>query len=238
MKKIITISSMLIALVMGMLIITSCGKAKDVEIANFDQPEKNEKIAVISVEGFGDIKVKLFPEYAPKGVENFITHAENGYYDELNFHRVINNFMIQGGDPKGNGTGGESIWGTPFEVESVDELRNFKGALCYANRAGQNTSQFYIVSANADELTDEYFKQIEDSQDIKFPTNIKEKYKEVGGTPFLDGNYTVFGQVIDGLDVVDAISKVETTYNQDGSEMSKPIDYVKISTIKIIPYEG
>ena len=110
MNRIIKLSSMLLALVMGMLIITSCGKVKDVEIANFNEPAKDEKIAVISVEGFGDIKVKLFPEYAPKGVENFITHAENGYYDELNFHEVVNNFMIQGGDPKGDGTGGESIW--------------------------------------------------------------------------------------------------------------------------------
>lgn len=237
MKRIIKLSSIFLSLMIGMLIMTSCGKAKDVEIANFNEPEKGEKIAVISVEGFGDIKVKLFPEYAPKGVENFITHAQNGYYDELNFHRVVNNFMIQGGDPKGDGTGGESIWGSPFEVESVDELRNFKGALCYANRQGENTSQFYIVNANNDELTDDYFKEIEENQKIKFPNNIKDKYKEVGGTPFLDGNYTVFGQVIDGLDVVDEISKVDTTYNQDGSEMSKPIDYIKINTIKIIPFE-
>ena len=100
---------------------------------------------------------------------------------------------------------------------------------------GSKHLSIYIVSANADELTDDYFKEIEDSQEIKFPTNVKEKYKEVGGTPFLDGNYTVFGQVIEGLDVVDAISKVDTTYNQDGSEMSKPVDYIKIIEIKIMP---
>lgn len=75
-----------------------------------EMPAVGEKIAVIKTDK-GDIKVRLFPEEAPKAVENFVTHAENGYYDGLIFHRVIKDFMIQGGDPKGTGTGGESIWG-------------------------------------------------------------------------------------------------------------------------------
>ena len=74
-----------------------------------EMPAVGEKIAVIKTDK-GDIKVRLFPEEAPKAVENFVTHAENGYYDGLIFHRVIKDFMIQGGDPKGTGTGGESIW--------------------------------------------------------------------------------------------------------------------------------
>ena len=65
----------------------------------------------MKIKDYGDVKIKLFPEYAPKGVENFVTHAKEGYYDGLTFHRVIKDFMIQGGDPKGDGTGGESIWG-------------------------------------------------------------------------------------------------------------------------------
>ncbi|MEG0753290.1 MAG: peptidylprolyl isomerase [Angelakisella sp.] len=94
----------------------------------------------------GDIEIMLFPEEAPKAVENFITHAKAGYYDNLIFHRVIDNFMIQGGDPNGTGTGGESIWGEAFEDEFSDSLHNFRGALSMAN-SGPNTngSQFFIV---------------------------------------------------------------------------------------------
>ena len=94
----------------------------------------------------GDSKIKLFPEKAPKAVENFVTHAKNGYYNNVIFHRVINDFMIQGGDPEGTGYGGESIWGKPFEDEFSNELRHFRGALSMAN-AGPNTngSQFFIV---------------------------------------------------------------------------------------------
>ncbi|MGR8823427.1 peptidylprolyl isomerase [Leuconostoc citreum] len=94
----------------------------------------------------GDIQVKLFADLAPKTVENFVTHAENGYYDNGIFHRVIKDFMVQGGDPNGTGMGGESIWGGSFEDEFSDKLRNVRGALSMAN-AGPNTngSQFFIV---------------------------------------------------------------------------------------------
>ena len=94
----------------------------------------------------GDIQVKLFADLAPKTVENFVTHAKNGYYDNGIFHRVIKDFMVQGGDPNGTGMGGESIWGGSFEDEFSDKLRNVRGALSMAN-AGPNTngSQFFIV---------------------------------------------------------------------------------------------
>lgn len=94
----------------------------------------------------GDITVQLYPEEAPKTVENFITHAKDGYYDGITFHRVIRNFMIQGGDPTGTGRGGESIWGERFTDEFSDKLHNFRGALSMAN-GGSNTngSQFFIV---------------------------------------------------------------------------------------------
>ncbi|MEE0897523.1 MAG: peptidylprolyl isomerase, partial [Acutalibacteraceae bacterium] len=97
----------------------------------------------------GEIKVKLFPEGAPKTVENFTTHAKKGYYNGLIFHRVIKDFMIQGGDPTGTGMGGESIWGDSFEDEFDVKLHNIKGALSMAN-AGPNTngSQFFIVQAD------------------------------------------------------------------------------------------
>lgn len=94
----------------------------------------------------GTIKIKLFPEQAPKTVENFLGHAKSGYYNGIIFHRVIQDFMIQGGDPTGTGMGGESIWGDSFEDEFSNELFNLRGALSMAN-AGPNTngSQFFIV---------------------------------------------------------------------------------------------
>ena len=96
----------------------------------------------------GDIKIILFPEASPKAVENFITHAENGYYDGVVFHRVIDGFMIQGGDPTATGRGGESIWGRPFKDEFHPDYHNIRGALSMAN-AGPDTngSPFFIVQA-------------------------------------------------------------------------------------------
>lgn len=94
----------------------------------------------------GTIKVRLFPEYAPKAVENFVTHAKSGYYNNLVFHRISKDFVIQGGDPTATGTGGASIWGQPFEDEFDDVLHHFRGALSMANSgANTNTSQFFIV---------------------------------------------------------------------------------------------
>ena len=91
-------------------------KMSDIDFAanaekQFAMPEKGEQIAIFHVRDFGDIKVKFFPEVAPKAVENFVTHAKEGYYNGTTFHRIMKEFMIQGGDPLGNGTGGKSIWG-------------------------------------------------------------------------------------------------------------------------------
>ena len=93
-------------------IFSGCGK-QETSVKNFTAPESGEDIVCIQVENYGEIKIKLFSDLMPKACENFTGLAESGYYDELTFHRVIPNFMIQGGDPKGNGTGGESIWGGP-----------------------------------------------------------------------------------------------------------------------------
>lgn len=108
-------------------------------------PAKGDTIAVMKT-SLGDIKIKLFPKEAPKAVENFSKLAQSGYYNNLIFHRVIDEFMIQSGDPKGNGTGGQSIWGKTFEDEFNKNLHNYRGALSMAN-SGTNTngSQFFIV---------------------------------------------------------------------------------------------
>lgn len=177
----------------------------------------------------GDITIKLFPEQAPLTVENFLTHAKNGYYNGTIFHRVIKDFMIQGGDPLGNGTGGESIWagkgttidaGYGFKDEISAFLYNIRGSLSMANAgAGTNGSQFFI-----NQNTTDMSSQLSSS---KYPTKIVDAYKN-GGNPNLDGKHTVFGQVIEGMDIVDKIAAVET----DSSD--KPKTDVKIESIEII----
>ena len=217
-------------------------------ITQLDQPEKGEEIAVIHT-SMGDIKVKFFPDEAPKAVENFKTLAKDGYYDGITFHRVINDFMIQGGDPTGTGTGGESIYGGAFEDEFSPNLYNFRGALSMAN-SGMNTngSQFFIVQKPG--IQDGYWEYIDslveefgDSQvlfdnqsnrlvKVNYSDEARELYNENGGTPHLDYGHTVFGQVFEGMDVVDAIASVAVDEND------KPADDVIITSISFENYEG
>ena len=173
-------------LVSLLVLIPLLGLANDYQT---NPPTDNDPtITLTTTEGV--IKFKLFPEEAPKACENFWKLAEKGYYDDLIFHRVIEDFMIQTGDPKGDGTGGESIWGDPFEDEFSDQLKNIRGAVSMAN-SGENTnsSQFFMCQ--------------------KPQTH-------------LDNLHTVFGQVNEGMDVVDKIVKVKT----DGND--KPVKEVKI----------
>ena len=167
--------------------------------------------------------IQLFPEQAPKTVENFITLAKQGYYDGVTFHRVIPEFMIQGGDPTGTGAGGQSSFGAPFEDEFSRELFNFNGALSMAN-AGPNTngSQFFIVSAT--QVPDNMIGQM---KQLGWPKEVVANYEQNGGTPWLDGHHTVFGQVVSGMDVVDEISKVA----RDAAD--KPKEDVVMTTVEI-----
>lgn len=171
----------------------------------------------------GEIKVQLFPKEAPKTVENFTKLAKKGYYDGVIFHRVIPDFMIQGGDPTGTGRGGESIFGQAFEDEFSDELFNFSGALSMAN-AGPNTngSQFFIVSNEHVPAN-----MINEMKAVGYPEEVIKFYQEHGGTPWLDHRHTVFGQVIAGMDVVKQISKVD----RDG--MDKPKQDVVMDQVTI-----
>ena len=148
-----------------------------------EMPAVGEKIAVIKTDK-GDIKVRLFPEEAPKAVENFVTHAENGYYDGLIFHRVIAGFMIQGGDPEGTGMGGPgySIKGEFASNGFKNDLKHTRGVLSMARsmRPDSAGSQFFIMHQNA---------------------------------PHLDGDYAAFGKLIEGEDVLDKIAGVDTDYS-------------------------
>ena len=188
-------------------------------------PEKGETIAIMHIKNYGDIKIKFFKDVAPKAVENFVTHAKNGYYNGLIFHRVMNDFMIQGGDPTGTGYGGESIWNTPFEDEFSYDLVPYRGALCMAN-SGSNTngSQFFIEQAKYDEQTAKTLSQ------YGYPDNILAAYEIYGGSMHLFGKHTVFGQVFEGMDVVDKIAATETDNN------NKPTNPVVIESIEITEY--
>ena len=183
-----------------------------------------EGITAVMHTNLGDMTFLLFPQQAPKAVENFVTHAREGYYDGLSFHRVVEDFLIQGGDPNGDGSGGESIWGKPFENEISTDLRSLRGALGMANRGeGTNGSQFFVVQGPT--LTQEQVTQMIQSG---WDRAIVKLYQEFGGAYWLDGNYTLFGTLVQGYDVLDAIAQVET----DGQD--RPLQRVVIQSIDIL----
>lgn len=186
---------------------------------------KGDKVATMTTT-MGTMKFRLFPQAAPKAVENFETHAANGYYNDLIFHRIIKDFMIQGGDPQGTGMGGKSIWGSSFEDEFSAEAHNYYGALSMAN-AGPNTngSQFFIVQAK--DVPGSMIEQMEQLKDQGFSAEVIENYKKMGGTPWLDFKHTVFGQLVEGQEVLDAMAVVACGY-QD-----KPTEDIFIKSIKI-----
>ena len=191
-----------------------------------NQLEIKDGIKAVIKTNMGDMSFVLFPEIAPKTVENFTTHAKNGYYDGLIFHRVIKDFMIQGGDPTGTGMGGESIWGRSFEDEFSLDARNYYGALSMAN-AGPNTngSQFFIVQAK--QCPPSMLVQMEELKNNGFPQECIDNYKAVGGTPWLDFHHTVFGQLIEGTEVLEDIANVRC------GMQDKPLYDVVIETIEI-----
>ncbi len=236
-------------------------------------PENGEEIAIIHT-NMGDITLRLFPENAPKTVENFVTLAKEGKYDNTIFHRVIDNFMIQGGDyENSNGTGGKSIYGAAFEDEFCDTLYNIRGSVAMAN-SGENTngSQFFINQAKAENfdrnITDydsayqqmsDVYQQYIDAYGTEvtslYPTlpdfinnycgginplsyavsdEVLDFYSENGGNIHLDGalrakgGHTVFAQVIDGMDVVDAIAKVKVDSSNKPAE-DVIVEYIEIT---------
>ncbi|WP_409295116.1 peptidylprolyl isomerase [Peribacillus sp. SCS-26] len=201
-------------------------KLQDMALEDFPQfkpVQKDDKVVLMETTK-GSIKIKLFPAQAPKAVENFITHSEKGYYDNLAFHRLIKDFMIQGGDPNGDGTGGESIWGKPFKDEFSERLFNVRGALSMANSgADTNGSQFFIVQ-------NQHLNQDmpEEMKKAGYPQAIIKAYEDQGGTPWLDQKHTVFGQVIEGMEVVDKIAAA------GGDEQGTPAEKITIRSIKII----
>lgn len=241
-------------------------------------PKEGDLIATFEIEEFGTIKAVLFPEAAPLGVENFQKLCDSGYYKGLRIHRVLKNFMIQGGSLNGDGTGGDALVnGGSFGIETTQNARHFYGALCYANAAGMNSTQFYIVNkktstdVKSEFNVDLYKTNIEQGklaikeaqnngsttdeatarQNVQYYQNqvdwvegatdeIIKKYLEEGGAYYLDGNYTVFGQVFEGFDVLDAISEVLVGSNGNSikPEISKPVVPIIIKNVTVTAYDG
>ncbi|MCK6613899.1 MAG: peptidylprolyl isomerase [Ignavibacteriaceae bacterium] len=162
-----------------------------------DTNKTAKRVIAVMETSMGTIEIELFASETPKTVENFTGLAKKGYYDGVIFHRVIDKFMIQGGDPTGTGRGGASLWGGKFEDEIRPALKHTGAGILSMANAGPNTngSQFFITLV---------------------------------ATPWLDGKHTVFGKVIGGLSVVEAIGKVPTSKPYD-----KPLTDVVIKSVKI-----
>lgn len=256
-------AALLLAAVLALSCLTGCSGKKDYDY-QFSKPDQGDTIAILHTT-MGDITVRFFEDEAPKAVENFVTHAKNGYYDGVEFFRVIDDFMVQCGDPDNTGKGGESIWGETFEDEIVEYLSPYYGALCMANKGiNTNGSQFFIVtSKNTDtskaEACNETAAKAEKVSEEKLA-----KYQEVGGAMWLDSQigvlyetqfvytasrHTVFGQVLEGMDVAEAISKLDTYSKVEEADASiddpnqtavlenKPKEPVTITSIEITTYQ-
>ena len=165
-----------------------------------------------------------------------MTHAKVGYYDGLTFYRVINEFMIQSGSPDNTGSTGESIYGGGFENELSAKLHHLHGALAMANSgvANSNTSQWFIVQNKI--LSSSYHTSLADTQKSEpqygYTKKVIDAYKKDGGAPWCDQKYTVFGQVIDGLDVVDRIGRMRT------DDDDRPVEDVIVERVEITQYHA
>lgn len=203
----------------------------------FNKSEKKEKVTYVEITtDYGKMKIKLYNE-TPKHRDNFIKLAKEGYYNDLLFHRVIKAFMIQGGDPNSRGAAEGTMLGSggpgytiPAEFNPL--LCHKKGALSAARQGDQvnpkkesSGSQFYIVQGT--KQTDADLDRMEAQLKIKYTPEQRNAYKTQGGTPFLDMNYTVFGEVVEGLDVIDKIAAVQTKPGD------RPVKDVKM-TVKVL----
>ena len=207
------------------------------EVKTTVETTADEPVNYVLIEtDLGDITVKLYNE-TPRHRDNFLKLVNEGFYDGLIFHRVIKNFMIQGGDPNSkNAQPGQMLGdgGLPYTVpaEFVPSLFHKKGALAAA-RQGDNVNpnkessscQFYIVQGNV--WHGNQLKMMEYQMQKHFSQAQIDTYTTIGGTPHLDGDYTVFGEVVEGLDVVDKIAAVQC------GQFDRPVKDVKMK-MKVI----
>lgn len=232
MKKIFSLSMLIALIIISPSINAQSAKKKKAG----DKKINNETIVLIKT-NMGNLKVKLYNE-TPKHRDNFIKLVKEGYYNKTLFHRVINGFMIQGGDPdsktatKGQmlGNGGPDY---TIPAEFVSAKFHKKGALAAARTGDEvnpkkesSGSQFYIAQGKV--YSDAELNMFEQRMGKKFTPAQRAAYKTVGGTPHLDGSYTVFGELIEGFDVLDKIAAVP------GDQMNRPTEDVIIISAEIV----
>ncbi len=221
--------SLSIALLAGLLIFTACTSSGN--------GSNNQNILVKMETTMGDITVKLYDE-TPEHRNNFLSLIEDGFYEDVLFHRVINQFMIQAGDPMSRdavpgeplGSGGP---GYTIPAEIVSGIYHRRGALAAARQGDQmnperesSGSQFYIVHGRV--FTEEGLRQMAEERDLDLNEEQKELYTTIGGTPHLDNAYTVFGQVLEGMEVVERIAAMET------DDRDRPLEDVSIVRMEVI----
>lgn len=171
-------------------------KEKDSRVTELMNVSENERLVATINTNVGSFEIELFATKVPKTVENFVGLITDGKYNGVIFHRVIADFMLQGGDPTGTGRGGESYWGGKFDDEFDSSLKHTKPGMLSMANAGPNTngSQFFVTLVP---------------------------------TPWLDGKHSVFGEVISGMDVVEAIGKTKT------GMMDKPVEDIVMETVTV-----
>ena len=226
-------------------------------------PEKGEEIAIVTMQTGEEFKIRFFPNEAPKAVYNFKLHAINGYFDGMALHRVIENFMIQGGSPNGTGTDGESVWGKDFEDEFDKSLVNIDGALSMANAGpATNGSQFFINCTGTPaskemwtfyesqyEQFQEYYKANKELVDAnpsvktldtsKVTDEYKKLYEQYGGSMHLDGAYSTngTGHTVFGQ-VFEGLDGVYALSRAETDGNDKPVTDMVIESVKIVEYDG
>jgi cyclophilin family peptidyl-prolyl cis-trans isomerase len=270
MKKLRRIAIIIFALCLAML--AGCGGSNTPQgnIRTITELQPGDTYAVMKFRDFeGELTFILFDDVAPVGVEEFTAAANNGYYDGKNFHRILQDMLIQGGALNLDGTDSTIPLEQKFDIETHDNARNFFGALCFSPepKTGLNYRQFHIVTANSPVNIDaevEKFQNTIDEADTdivpdsemkehrenlkqltRLSDEVKERYLEQGGLYLLDGEVTVFGQLITGWDLLEEISSIavvagnsidDENPNLGGGHgrNSRPAEGVFIETIRII----
>lgn len=206
----------------------------------FTAPQDGDIIAVFDT-SLGEVRAVLYPDAAPMAVYNFVGLARSGYYDNTTIWRSEYGFAVQGGDATGTGTGGSTIWSNnPYPLEASADLKHYAGALCAAFATGGDVtggnSQFYFVTALPDSVRSGD-QQAELTANGYTDAQVA-AYAAVGGLPYLDNTDTVFGQVYEGMDVVDAMACVETTKDDDGNDTYRPVEdaAITINSVTITTY--
>lgn len=237
------------AVLLSSLLLCSCGGSRypvpdrpavESTERQFTAPSDGDLIAIFTT-SLGEVRAVLYPDAAPMAVYNFVGLARSGYYDNTVIWRSEYGFTVQGGDATGTGTGGSTIYlDNPIPLEADSSLRHYAGALCAATTKGDpnsGESQFYFVTALPDSVDEEMQSQLTQNG---YTESQVSAYAAAGGLPYLDNTDTVFGQVYEGMDVVDKMACVDTVTDEEGNDTFRPTeeDTITIEKVTIATYPG